>query len=468
MKRMINLFPFQQEAVDYLTNQKSVLIADEMGLGKTYEAIARDEIIRKKSLADQVVSRGPFLGCTLIIAPLTTLESTWQSHIEELTSHRAVCVDPKDRTGSWSDFTKSKSEIFLVHWQALRLMPELAQHAWLHVIADEIHAIKNRKTQQTRALKAIKNVQWKTGLSGTPVVNRPDELWSILNWLYPDRYRSYWRFFRNYVEAVTDYAAGHKYQKIVGPKNTIGLRKEIKPFFVRRRKQDVLKDLPDKYYTTIKVDLTPQQRKVYRTMQKEMIAWIGEQESELLAAPVVIAQLTRLQQFSCAYATVDHETGRVRLTEPSSKLDAVMEVLDETDEQVVVFSRFKQVVRLLEKRLVDKGISYVSLTGDTPQADRAALVAKFQASKARVFTGSLAAGGVGITLHAASRVIFVDRDWSPSINVQAEDRLHRIGQKNAVQVIDIIARSTVDQGKHQRLELKKSWIRQILGDPDGS
>ena len=443
----------------YLRPQKSALIANDMGTGKTYEAIARDlEIRNRLDGYNEFASAG-----TLVIAPLTTLESTWQYHFEELTALPVTVVNPKDRDGSWTDYLASGNGVFCAHWQALRLMPDLAEIPWLHVIADECHNAKNRKAQQTRALKAIRSIGWKTAMSGTPVVNRPDELWSILNWLWPERYRSYWRFYRQYVESQVDYARGRRFERVIGPKNTSQLRQEISPFFVRRRKQDVLKDLPDKYYTKIGVDLDPQQRKVYNQMQKHMIAWIGEQEEELLAAPVVIAQLTRLQQFACAYADIDDD-GRVTLIEPSSKLDALMEVLDETDGQVVVFSRFKRLVRLAAARLRERQISYVVLTGDTEQALRSQLVSRFQGGGARVFLGTIAAGGVGITLHAASTIVFLDRDWSPALNLQAEDRLHRIGQKNAVQVIDIVARNTVDLGRNQRLELKTTWIRQILGD----
>lgn len=454
----INLFPFQQDDVTYLEDQNNVLIANEMGTGKTYEAIARDLEIRKGTL-------GKLSTDTMVIAPLTTLESTWKMHFEDLTNLKVVVIDPKNRLASWDEFMQS-GDVFCVHWDALRLMPELAEHSWMHIIADECHRAKNRKAQQTRALKAIKKAEWKTAMSGTPVVNRPDELWSILNWLWPYKYKSYWKFVREYVDSVTDYAAGHRYTKIVGPKNVNQLQKEIKPFFVRRLKVDVLKDLPDKYYTTIKVDLDPRQRKAYNMMRDDMIAWIGEHEEELLAAPVVIAQLTRLQQFSCAYAEMNPENGRVRLTEPSSKIDALMEVLDETEGQVVVFSRFKQLVTLVGRRLGAKSISYVTLTGDTPQEERAGVVSRFQQGRARVFVGSIAAGGVGITLHAASTIVFLDRDWSPALNSQAEDRLHRIGQKNAVQVIDIVARNTVDLGRMQRLELKAEWIRMILGDKE--
>jgi SNF2 family DNA or RNA helicase len=459
---MIDLFPFQREGIDYLREQRAVLLADEMGLGKTYSAIARDQMVRETSWTKS------WGASTLVVAPLTIIDDVWRAHFEELTKLRVVVIDPKARERSWADFKEYANGVFCVHWEALRLMPQLAKHPWHHVIADEAHRAKNRKAQQTRALKAIKDVVWKTALSGTPVVNRPDEFWSLLNWLYPDQYRSYWKFFKTYVETTMVRVKGTRYvQQVVGPKNADQLLKEIRPFYVRRLKKNVLKDLPDKYYSKVSVSLTPTQRRAYNQMRDDMIAWIGQQEDEVLPAPVVIAQLTRLQQFACAFAEFD-EKGRVRLAEPSSKLDALMELLSESDQQVVVFSRFKQMIRLVQRRLEAADISCVTFVGETTQEDRTLNVEKFQAGEVRVFAGTIAAGGVGITLHAASHVIFTDRDWSPALNLQAEDRLHRIGQKNAVQVTDIMAKNTVDLGKAQRLELKKAWLRTILGDVEKS
>jgi SNF2 family DNA or RNA helicase len=449
---VIKLFPFQAEDVDYLVSATGALIANDMGTGKTYEAIARDQMIR-----DRVGH-----AATLVVAPLTILEDVWKNHFEDLTDLKVVALDPKDRKGSWALWHAIKGDVFLVHWEALRLMPELQEATWLHVIADECHRAKNRKAQQTKALKAIRNVRYKTAMSGTPVVNRPDEMWSILNWLYPKVYTSYWRFFNKYVETETKYFRGRTVRVVVGPRNLDKIHEEIEPFYVRRRKEEVLPDLPDKYYTEIKVDLTPVQRRAYDTMRKEMIAWIGNQEEEVLAAPVVIAQLIRLQQFAVAFAGYDGD--RIKLSEPSSKLDALMEVLDESEEPIVVFSRFRQLVDLAAQRFSAASIPFVTLTGSTSHPDRRESVKRFQEGRVRVFAGTLGAGGIGITLTRASTVCFLDRDWSPALNLQAEDRLHRIGQLNAVQVIDIVARNTVDAGKKQMLTLKRSWIRQILGD----
>jgi SNF2 family DNA or RNA helicase len=144
-----------------------------------------------------------------------------------------------------------------------------------------------------------------------------------------------------------------------------------------------------------------------------------------------------------------------------------MEILGANPErQFVIFSQSKQVINLLATRLENAGITHGILTGDTPQLDRGHIVAAFQDRKLRVFAGTIQAGGEGITLTAADTVIFIDRTWSPAKNRQAEDRLHRIGQKNAVQVIDLVAVDTVDGGRLQRIEQSWQYIKRLLGDSD--
>lgn len=479
----MGLYPFQQEAVDKLLSTKAPhsLIADEMGLGKTVEAIALDLEYRK------LVPNGK-QPRTLVIAPLSVIPS-WVSHFETWSGLKVLSIDPKNRSDFQARVEACDADVFVCHWESLRLMPKLQKVEWFHIIADEVHRSKNRKAQQTMALKKLQT-KYKTGLSGTPADNKPQDLWSVLNWLYPKTWSSYWRFF-NYHVIYAKHNTGtcmvegcdkyHRtsFREIMGCANLEELHGMMKPFYVRRLKQEVLKDLPDKYYTTIQVDLTSKQRKVYNDMRENMLAWIGEHEQEPIAAPVAIAQLTRLQQFACAFADIvevkkrNKNTGKivkvkkVNLIDPSSKLDTVMEILkDNEDEQVVVFCQSKQVINLFAQRLEAAGIAHGILTGDTKQNDRGRLVEEFQAGKLRVFAGTISAGGVGITLTAASTVIFLDRAWSPAINRQAEDRLHRIGQKSAVQVIDIVARDTVDMGRLQKIELKWSWLRQVLGDGD--
>jgi len=477
----MKLYPFQKEMVDKFENVPSVLCGDEMGLGKTVQAIALDLRRRTTQLNGYKQT-----DCkTLIIAPLTVL-SSWVDHIQLLwPGARIAVIDPKNR----QDFVNKLRQpyhYYIVHWQGVRLMPELQSAPWWHVIADEVHKAKNRKAQWTQELKKIKT-SYKTGLSGTPADNAPQDLWSVLNWLYPRIWTSYWSFTRYFVKIkvhntgscmAEGCGAYHKrgYRQIIGVAHVDELHQAIAPYYIRRLKEDVVKELPDKYYSTVTVDLQPKQRRIYNQMRSDMLAWVGQHEHEPIAAPVIVAQLTRLKQFALSYASLETVTvrkrdgtaqkvQRVRLSEPSTKLDAVMEIIeDNPDESFVVFSESKQIIGLLATRLDRASISHVLLTGDTPQADRGRIIDEFQSKNVRVFAGTIAAGGIGITLTAASTGLFLDRAWNPSSNRQAEDRLHRIGQKNAVHIIDIVARDTVDGGRLQQLKMKWSWLRTLLGD----
>lgn len=455
---MKQLYPFQAVAVEKLYGQKSRLVGDEMGLGKTLTAIYLDKSNR--------AGQQGYLK-TLVIAPLSVL-SSWEDHLREQTDLPVYVIDPKNRTRFVTDATSVSTEgYFICHWDALRLMPELKGVPWFHIIADEVHRAKNRKAQQTRALKSLRP-RYKTGLSGTPAANKPQDLWSILNWLWPSYYTSYWRFFKHYTVYEQD-ARG--YYKVTGVKNEESLHKEMAPWYVRRLKEDVLPELPPRYYTQVWVELLPQQRRAYDQMRDQQIAWVQSKTDAELEVPLIagqiVTQLTRLQQFALGYMHFDEERQAWLLSEPSAKLDVLAEMVeDNPDEPLVVFSQFKAIITLAARRLTAKGVRTAVITGDVSKADRASAVRDFQAGKVQVILGTIAAAGEGITLTRASTVVFLDRAWSPALNRQAEDRLHRIGQKSAVQVIDLIAKNTVDLGRHQQIRTKAGWIRKILGDPE--
>lgn len=477
----LKLFPFQAEDADALEDRKAVLLAWEMGTGKTYAGIELD--LRHRLEREQ---NGFGKQPTLVVAPLSTLKTTWETHFNDLASHLKIFViDTKKKAAFTRAIKDQTADVYICHWEALRILDAKVMNTTMfgHIIADEVHRAKSRKAQQTRALKKLRG-RFKTALSGTPVTNKPYDLWSILNWLYPQQYRSFWRFYENYCNYEIMYP--HGYHKFLGPKNELELLTEISPFYRRHLKlsqccdhhpNGVQPDLPEKYYSRIWVELGPKQRKAYNQMREDMIAWLGTQDETIpLIAPVAIAQLVRLQQLSVAYASITYESDGdegmssiVQLTEPSSKLDALMEIIkDNEEEQIVVFSQFKGAINLAAERLRRAKIDFVTITGDVPANQRPIAIDKFQSKQARVFLGTIGAGGEGITLTAASTVIFLDRDWSPAKNAQAEDRLHRIGQQNAVHVIDIMSYDTVDLGKDAKLELKKDWIRRILGDANGT
>lgn len=487
----LKLFPFQEYAVDFLVDKRSVLVGDEMGLGKSLQAVALDRLRRTKQ--PDLVRRPKTLVITYI-----GIFSSWIEHFENETDLRVVCINPRNRLKFMEALFHDQADVYIVHWQAVRLMPELAEIEWFHIIGDEVHSLQNRKSKQTLATKKIKAI-YKTGLSGTPAYDKPDDLWSILNWLYPKYWSSFWRYYDDHIKWIEQ----DGYRVIVGVNNVEKLQQEMSGFYVRRRKQDVLLDLPEKYYTEITVELDPKQKRAYQQMKKDMLAWIGEHENEPVVAPVVIAQLTRLQQFSDAFGELERftlrekimltpdraqkevdegtlklkvdgslptftylerEALRMRLSEPSTKLDAVMDIISSTAAPIVIFSQFSQVIELLAKRLEKVGIPSGIFIGSTSSDDRKAIIRNFQAGKLRVFAGTIAAGGIGITLTAASTVVFIDRSWSASLNIQAEDRCHRIGQKNAVQVIDIVSRGTLDVKRIQKINLAWSWIKRLIGD----
>jgi SNF2 family DNA or RNA helicase len=477
-----NLRPFQLEGVWKWAPHRSALSGDDMGVGKTVEAIALDVVRRR-------VWRCDYTAQTLVVTKSSVMGS-WTEHFHDWAPYLKVYeLDVKNRPAflramrEKDEKGKPKYHVLVVHWHSLRFMSDdLKRHNWFHVIGDEIQHIKNPKAQVTRAFKGMKPY-YKTGMSGTWADNKPQDGWSPLNWLWPEHFRAYNAYEAMHVkykwhtpDDQCNDGNGHNpmmrpYKETIGVENEHLIHEVIDHAYLRRRKEEVLLELPDKIPDSRYVTLTPVQRRAYNDMRDTMLAWIGKHESEPVAAPVVIAQLQRLQQFALAHAQLEwikkggEDLQVVRLAEPSAKIDALMDIIDELGSKpVVVFSQFKQAIHLLHARLEREGITSGLLTGDTPMARRHQLVQDFQHGKFQVFAGTISAGGVGITLTAADTVVFLDRAWSPSQNQQAEDRLHRMGQKNAVQVIDLIARDTLDAKRIQKIQLKWSWLRQLMGD----
>lgn len=466
MDAPLKLFDFQERSVEFFIEKRAVLLGDMMGLGKTLQAV---ELDRRRRIVQPNLTKNPK---TLVVTYLGIF-SSWVKEFQRQTDLRICVLDNKNRKEFLYDLDSNSSDVYILHWQALRLMPELEELKWYHLIADECHALQNRKAKQTVALKEIKAF-YKTGLSGTPAYDKPDDLWSILNWLYPTYWSSYWKFYNEHVMFIDN----EGYRVVCGVRNVDKLQEEMSGFYIRRRKEEVLKDLPDKYRSERTVELDPKQRRAYNAMKKDMLAYIGEHEDEPIPAKAIISQLIRLQQFASAHGEVytimkkNKETGveepvqRMRLTEPSTKIDAIMDIIRSTREQIVVFSQYSQIIELLANRLEKEGVPSGIFIGATSTETRAQIIEDFQAGRLQVFAGTIAAGGIGITLTASSTVVFADRSWSASLNEQAEDRCHRIGQKNAVQIIDIIANDTIDAKRIKKINLKWSWVKKLIGDGD--
>lgn len=507
----MELYPFQKVFPERFRDIRSVLNGDDMGTGKTAQAIALD--LSRRELSKEFAE-----GKTLVVTPLAVIES-WKTQLKKWAPQiRVKSIDPKNRD---EDLIESiylrEADFYITHWQGLRLMPELQEVKWFHLILDECHNLQNRKSLMTKAAKAIPAI-FKTGLSGTPAYAKPDDLWSILNWLYPSFWSSYWDYFDHHV-LWTDY---NGYKQVIGVANEEELQEQMKSFYIRRLKEDVVKDLPEKIFQKVTVKLLPKQERAYKQMRTNMLAWVGKNEDSPVNTSAVVAQLIRLQQFASAYAEIVIETktkpayrkwevylkesGKLvattdneerakflseftslgelvydvetilvpetesveevlRLAEPSSKIDAAIELLKNTDKQMVFFSQFSQLINLFCERLAKNKITYSKFTGETNSSDRARSVNKFKTGKSRVFAATVSAGGTGLDgLQVADIVVFFDRPWSQPVFEQAVARLHRIGQKNCCQVIDLIASDTLEEKRIENIELSWSWIKKLLGE----
>ena len=478
------LRPYQKEfLLTKVDNYKHVATFDEMGVGKTIQCIAVDLFRRTQGT-----------GPTLVVAPLTGVIDQWVEAFNEWAPHLVVRkINPKKR----EIFLRGDpADVYIMHPQGVPLMEkQLCEIKWLHFIYDEAHYIKNRNAGRSKAaIKVGMCAQFRTAATGTPVENRPDEIWHLLKWLYPNKairddaglkhftkslLNSYWRCYERYIDYFEDPETG--YHTIEGTKNEQELRDLFGPIYIRRLKSDVFvgdKELPPKIYQSVNVDLLPKQRKAYDQMKDQLLAWVGENEDQPVVAPVVIAQLIRLQQFTLGYGEIKTITkvnvdGGVRtervehsfkLHEPSVKLDALMGVLEDLGEnQCVVYTTSKQAVQLAKVRFDKAKISSGVITGDISQNERTRVLADFKAGKIKVLIATIRSGGVGLNLQFCHTMVFLDRDWSPAKNQQAEDRLHRSGQKNPVHIIDIVARKTIDQKKNRTLEKKWNWIRDTIG-----
>lgn len=359
-----------------------------------------------------------------------------------------------------------------------RLTKLLTMH-WDMVVIDEAHRLKNHDAQWTRNIKKIKT-QYKHIMTGTGFINNPAEVWSLLNFLYPQSYRSYWKF-REYFCEEDDFSG---YRKIVGTKRdkVDEFRDLVRRVGVRRTMNEVFPDIQEPIESEVLVDLNPTQKKMYTEIKNELSTL--DAQGVPLHSPNVLSMLNRLRQICVATPKIIGEYFdpvrevkmiKVELVEPSSKLDAVMEILDglewttEKQDQVVVFSNFKDPLKLLAARLDKTHIKYLHLKAEMNEKDRYELWHDVWPRKQhQVFLTTLALGSESINLASATRAIFLDQAWSPKDNAQAVGRIYRPGQTGVAQLIYIRAEGTVDFRVLDANQEKRGWFKEIFGVVDVS
>lgn len=436
------LYPFQVEGVSFLKKARRCILGDEMGLGKTLQTIMAIKDKQK----------------VLIVVP-NTLKKTW---VNELVKWVPECKDDIvviQGTPLKRDFQFTlKSRFVIMNYELVRLHAENLQDIqWDCIVVDEAHKIKNRKAQITQCLKKNAKSDCIYLLSGTPMMNRPDELWSLLNYIQPKVFSSYWKFAQEYC-LVTHNGWGYDVGP-VNPANLPKLRRILGTLMLRRKKTEVWKDMPPKTIQKLWVELDEKTRAVYKNLVDKMRA---EYEGQEISTTIVLALITRLKQLTIdPKLMLEVQPDDMLLEGP--KVDALLEIARGTDERIVVFSQYAKAIRALSRTLDKEGISNVYMTGDTPTEAREAMIQKFHTPDGpQVFMSTTQAGGVGITLTAASIAVFMDKMWTPAANLQAQDRIHRIGQEKPCQIIELLAEGTVEEKIEALLESKAADFEAVI------
>ncbi|THF79532.1 DEAD/DEAH box helicase [Cohnella fermenti] len=417
------------------------ILADEMGLGKTLQSIA------------YLVSELPGIRASaqpaLIVCP-ASLVYNWLSELRRFAPEvRAAVVDgaEADRTAVWRSVERRAAaeaapDVLITSYPLLRKdIRRLRPLAFHTLLLDEAQNVKNEATQTAKAVKSLAAPR-RFALTGTPIENRLAELWSICDAVFPELFGDKNRFFEL-------------------PPGEVSRR--IRPFLLRRRKNDVLRDLPDKLESDRLSELLPEQKKLYVAYLAELRAEAVKHLKDKDHRPNrirILAGLTRLRQLICHPALfVEGYKGG------SAKLEQLLELIDEglaSGRRILVFSQFTTMLDLIGKELVYRGLPYFRLDGETPPADRVEMSERFNAGELSLFLVSLKAGGTGLNLTGADTVILYDLWWNPAVEAQAADRAHRIGQRKVVQVIRMVARGTIEERMTELQRRKLDLIDEVL------
>ncbi len=421
------LMPFQKDGVRALLDMGNLLLADDMGLGKTIQAIAAMRILK---------ARREIESC-LVVAPASVLDQ-WRREIAKWAPELSAIIirgSAADRSWQWD----TRKDVILTSYETLRSdfgnnrRSQVRKRTWDVIVADEAQRVKNRNPTSS-ALKGLRRVRsW--ALTGTPIENNEEELASIIEFVDndgihpPKRYRP-------------------------GPE-LLNRHRELQ---IRRKKGDVLDDLPPKLVTKIDLELHPKQSASYRKAEEEGIIYLKSLGKEI-GIRHVLELITRLKQICNA----DPRTGE------SSKMDDIKDRLERLTAQghkALVFSQYTNDisgVAAIVNHL--KEFNPLSLTGDIPQPERPAIINRFKRDdKHKVLALSLRAGGLGLNLQEASYVFHMDRWWNPAVERQAEDRSHRMGQTVKVNVIKYSCVGTIEERIDKILERKQELFDHLVDD----
>lgn len=432
-----DLRPYQKTGFNWLKSLDHYgfggVLADDMGLGKTLQTIT--------FLLSKVQEVG---GQYLIICPSSVLYN-WQHEFQKFApgiKTILVAGSIEEREAAIRQSIEEEIPVLITSYPLIqRDFILYKDHDFKTIILDESQNVKNSSAKTTQAVMHLK-ANTKFALSGTPIENNLGELWSLFSIVQPGLFKN-----RKAYKQTTQ--------------NRIAAK--IRPFVLRRLKRDVLSDLPAKTETTEYIELSPEQKRIYQsqlTMIREEVKGMIQENTFERNRIRVLAGMTRLRQICCDPSLISSD-----FEGDSSKLERLLEYLEEArlnGKRVVLFSQFTSMLSIIKERLDKQEVDYHYLDGQTKNEDRLKLTTRFNMGEKDLFLISLKAGGTGLNLTGGDTVILYDSWWNPAIEDQAADRVHRYGQKNAVQVIRLIATGTIEERINELQAKKRELIDDVI------
>ncbi len=443
----VPLYEYQKQGVLHLAFGHRAMLADDMGLGKTVQAIAAAALL--KQLRD--------IRHVLIVCP-ASLKHQWAREIERFTSLSVQVIEgrPLDRRDLYRDlqfFNIMNYE--LVHYDE----DELIRHEFDLIILDEAQRIKNWRTKTADRIKRLRST-YAFVLTGTPLENRLDELYSIFQFIDPTILGPLWRFNERYYE--TERRPSGSYS-VLGHKNLDELRRRIAPYVLRREREEVLLDLPERIDSNFFVEITEPQRRAYGEYEHKLARLMAQAHRRPLTPDehkILMGYLVKMRLICNALALHDPEIKPQDREKTAPKLRELREILEDeiasNGHKAILFSQWTRMLELIEPVLEKLGLGWVKLTGDVPTPKRGDLIEQFfEDPNCKVFLSS-DAGGVGLNLQAASMVINLELPWNPAVLDQRIARAHRHGQPHTVNVVNLIAKGTIEERMLDTLAAKRA------------
>jgi len=444
------LFPYQKDGIRFAFEAGRSLNADEMGLGKTIQAIGAAQMFRRE--------RG--IEKTLIVCP-TSLKYQWQSEIKRFTGEDALVIEgaPYQRK---EQYERDYFFKIVSYHTVVNDISRVVENGFDLIILDEAQRIKNWKTKIAQGIKKLQT-PYCIVLTGTPLENKIEELYSIVQFVNPYALGPYWHFL-DYYQVKDDGG------KVIGYQHLDEIATLLADIVKRRRKTDVRLQLPDRMDKNLFVPMTVQQMDIHSEYQDAVarlvnkwrrLGFLTEKDRQMLLNSLCMMRMSCDSTFLFDQKT-RHDT----------KIDELMNILSEhfetKENKAVIFSQWERMTRIIARELDAAGIEYQYLHGDVPSKDRKALFDTFNSRPAcRVFL-STDAGSTGLNLQAASLIINMDIPWNPAVLEQRIARIHRMGQTNAVQVINFVSKDTIEERMLGVLKFKSSLAEGILDNGDAA